>query len=241
MKKFIRYLINSQKNKEDRILARRIKHILGFYPSNLKLFKISLTHKSTAFIDKDGESYNNERLEFLGDAVLSHVIAKYLYNKFPKFKEGSLTKTRSKIVSGKSLALFSDKIGLSTLIYSDSSIDKIQKKIKEDAFEAFIGAIYLDFGFEHAESFIINRVVNRFLDMEKVIKNDDNFKSQIIEWSQKHHYTVKFHTVATSHQKFKADVLINGDIFGSGIGASKKEAEQEAACEGMKNINHFLE
>lgn len=240
MKKLFKFLINSQKNKEDRILARRIKHIIGFYPSNLRVFRISLTHKSTAYIDKNGKSFNNERLEFLGDAVLSHIVAKYLFNKFPDFKEGNLTKTRSKIVSGKTLATISDKIGLSSLIYSDTSVHKIQNKIKEDAFEAFVGAIYRNFGFDVTENFVVNKVIERYLDVDKLVQTDDNYKSQIIEWSQKHHYKVTFNTIPQPSQSFKSDVLINGDVFGTGKGNSKKEAEQNAACEGMKNIRHFL-
>lgn len=240
MRRLLGYITRSTRNKEDKILFRRIKRIVGFYPSNLSLYKISLTHKSSAFIDKNGKSYNNERLEFLGDAVLSHIIARFLFRRYAHFNEGQLTKTRSKIVSGKALASFSDQLGITPLIYSDNSIEKIPKKIKEDAFEAFVGAIYLDAGFSKTERFILNRVLGKHVDLEQLIRQDDNFKSQIIEWAQKHHYSISFDTHSIDKQRFKADVLINGDVFGSGTGLSKKEAEQRAASQGMENVQHYL-
>lgn len=218
---------------KDRQYYRMVYDIFGFIPHNIELYKVALIHRS-ASVMVDGEAINNERLEFLGDAVIETVTSDYLFIAYPRFQEGELTKLRSKIVSRQSLNAISEKMGLSECIICNQTISQTQKHIYGDAFEAMMGAIYLDQGYDFVNRLLINDIYTRFLDLDQVVEEETDFKSRLIEWGQKSHHRVLFKTRPVQGQaygtaEFKSTILIDGLEVGHGLGASKKEAEQNAA------------
>jgi ribonuclease-3 len=189
---------------------------------------------------KDGIPLSNERLEFLGDAVLGAVAAKYLFKRFPFESEGFLTETRSKIVSRKNLGGLAKKLGLRELVKKENSFNKGDSSLGGDALEALVGAVFLDRGFDLTEQFVVNRLIDNYIDLEKLLKEDANFKSKIIEYCQKHRSQYVFEMVAMTQRKgephFEADLLIDGQVMGKGKGRAKKEAEQLAAKEACSKL-----
>lgn len=219
-----------------------LKDLIGFYPSNLKLYDLAFIHKSASVTDSQGNLVNNERLEFLGDALLGAVIAEFLYNRFPQQDEGFLTKTRSKLVNREILTHLMHDMGLKVFMTSNtiSNIDK--SHIYGDALEALIGAIYLDTDYKTTKYFITKRILSEFVNLTEIEQKDSNFKSQLIEWSQKNKQEVVFETNEEPvTDKFKqpifiARVLVEDKELGKGTGTSKKEAHQNAARETLKKI-----
>ena len=212
-----------------------IDDMFGFVPNNIELYKLALIHKSASFVLSDGSQINNERLEYLGDAVIEAVTSDFLYIEFPDQPEGVLTQLRSKIVSRQSLNALAVKLGLDKLLVAHSGATISQKHIYGDAFEAMMGAIYLDQGYNFVNRLLINRIYAACLDMESLTEEETDFKSRLIEWCQKNRHTVEFRTkhgqgYASNHPVFLATVLIDKVEAGHGIGDSKKEAEQRAAC-----------
>lgn len=184
---------------------------------------------------------DNERLEYLGDAVIETVVSDILYHHFPGKKEGFLTSTRSKIVQRSTLNRIAKEIGLAELIQSTHINHTHNSFISGNAFEALIGAIYLDRGYAYCYHFIDKRIMGCHVDIDKVAKEDDNFKSKLIEWSQKKQYKVVFdlvneNTVGTNSPTFRTRVCIEGIEFGTGFGYSKKESQQQASKEAMRHI-----
>ena len=219
---------------KDKAYYQMIYDMFGFVPNNIELYKLALIHKSASLVLEDGNQINNERLEFLGDAVIEAVTSDYLFIEFPDRQEGFMTQLRSKIVSRQSLNEIARRIGLDTHIISHSNGNITQKHIYGDAFEAMMGAIYLDQGYEFVNRLLINNVYYRYLDLEDLSKEETDFKSRLIEWCQKHRYTIEFRTSGDrthhdSHARFRSVVLIDGIEVGHGVGESKKEAEQQAA------------
>ena len=168
------------------------KNILGFTPRRVELYQIAFIHKSRSKETMQGYRVNNERLEYLGDAVLSAVVAEYLYRKFPYQGEGFLTVMRSKIVSRANLNKVAQKIGLSQLIQYNKEQQGIFKSIDGDAFEALVGAIYLEKGFNFTRKVLVNRVINIHMDIDTLMHQDWNFKSKLIDWGQKEKVKVHF-------------------------------------------------
>jgi ribonuclease-3 len=211
-----------------------IKSITGYRPRTLSLFKLALVHSSVAK-EKDGFKESNERLEYLGDAILGAVVAAYLFKRFPYKNEGFLTEIRSRIVSRESMDRLCRKMGIDKLIDYDAKRKNATsfKSIYGDAMEAFIGAIYLDRGFTFCQDFIIKDILHTYLDIETIIETDGNYKSKLIEWSQRNNKFVRFETIEdknNGHQRqFKVHVMIDDDIISKGNGFSKKIAEQDAA------------
>lgn len=222
-------------NKKDRRLAVAIKMIVGSKPLNLPLYKLALKHSSAAEETKSGIKISNERLEYLGDAVLGTVVAEYLFLKFPYRDEGFLTETRSRIVNREALNAVGLKIGLPKIVESDYGGKGIFsfKSIYGDTLEALIGAVYLDRGYPFCKKFIYKRLIIPYFDLDDIIKTTINFKSKIIEWSQKDNHEIDFVLKSvTGSQRFKefvVDLHIDGEAFTEGKGATKKKAEQEAA------------
>ena len=207
--------------------------MFGFIPNNIELYKLALVHKS-ASIDIGGQTINNERLEFLGDAVIESITSDYLFIEYPEYDEGRLTKLRSKLVSRQSLNAIACKLGLDKHIICCHSINATQKHIFGDAFEAMIGAIYLDQGYNFANRLLINKIYSANLSLEEVDETETDFKSRLIEWGQKNHHTVVFRTKGTptgsgATRSFRCTILIDNLEVGHGMGTSKKEAEQHAA------------
>ncbi len=208
--------------------------MFGFVPHNIELYKLALIHKSASLVLDDGSHINNERLEYLGDAVIESVTSDYLYIEYPTENEGFLTQLRSKIVSRQSLNALSRAIGLDKLIISNAKGSFTQKHIAGDAFEAIIGAVYLDMGYEVVNRLLINNIYFKHLDLDNVMLSETDFKSRLIEWSQKEHLTIVFRTTndkdsSSLRPLFYSKVIIGGVEVGHGIGESKKEAEQKAA------------
>ncbi len=223
-----------------RTLLWRLPAILGFLPGNISLYILAFVHKSTSLIDSNGDPLNNERLEFLGDAVLGSIVGEYLFTHYPKENEGFLTKMRSKMVSGEALGDLAMKMKLDELLQSNVSGMHSIRHISGDAVEALIGAIYLDKGYRATKRFVHRRIVKRHLDLSVLEKKETNHKSQLIEWAQKSHREVTFYTDVEPYDptRFISYVSIGDRLFGSGTGVTKKEAEQEAALETLKEINN---
>lgn len=214
---------------------------LGFYPNKPDLYELAFIHKS-ASIQKEGYALNNERLEYLGDAILGAIIADILYKYFPNKDEGFLTQIRSKIVSRESLNKLAIKIGLNNHVVSNVSMNN-NKHIYGDAFEALIGAIYLDQGYLKTRIFIEDRVFKTHINLEEVVMVETNFKSKLIEWAQKNKKDISFETQEDGVDKalrlplFISEVEVEEVKMGKGIGTSKKEAQQKAAREALMRIN----
>lgn len=221
-----------------------LKNLIGFYPQNLKLYDLAFIHKSASTTDSRGNFVNNERLEYLGDAVLSAVIADFLYNRFPQEDEGFLTKTRSKLVNRSFLTKLTYDMGLNIYIDSNTTKNIDNSHIYGDALEALIGAIYLDKDYQAAKYFITKRILSKFVNLTEIEQNDLNYKSRLIEWSQKTKKELEFETTEeinekTRQPKFTAVVKIDAKKSGVGTGASKKEAHQNAARQALEKLDEM--
>lgn len=215
-------------------LAASIKHLVGSKPFNLSLFKLAIKHASAAEESINGMKISNERLEYLGDAILGAIVAEFLFIKFPYRDEGFLTEIRSRMVNREALNQIAMKVGLSKIIEEEYKGKNLvsHKSIYGDALEALVGAVYLDRGYHFCKKFILKRIIIHF-DLDNIIKTTSNFKSKVIEWSQKENFEVDFKTVSVSgNQRFKefeVELVVNKEIVATGKGATKKKAEQEAA------------
>ena len=218
---------------KDKMFYRAIDDMFGFIPNNIELYKLALIHKSASIVLENGQHINNERLEFLGDAVIESVTSDYLFIEFPDKNEGALTQLRSKMVSRQSLNGVAKLIGLDDHVITNSSSGASQKHIYGDAFEAMMGAIYLDQGYNFVNRLLINKIFVKYLKLDTLLESEVDFKSRLIEWCQKNHHTIEFSTAndktySTAHPFFYSKVLIDGMEVGYGAGESKKEAEQRA-------------
>ncbi|WP_200976162.1 ribonuclease III [Echinicola sp. 20G] len=233
-------------NKKDRRLAAAIKIMVGSKPLNLSLYKLATKHSSAAEEIKHGIKASNERLEFLGDAVLGAVVAEHLFIKFPYRDEGFLTETRSRIVNRESLNQVGQKIGLSNIVESDLSGKGFysHKSIYGDTLEALVGAVYLDRGYDFCKKFVLTKIIIPHFDIENIISTTTNFKSKIIEWSQKENKEVEFSLKSvTGSQRFKEftiELKIEQEVYTEGKGPTKKKAEQEAAKNACEKLNLAL-
>ena len=219
---------------ENRLYYRIIDDMFGFIPHNIELYKLALIHKSASLILEDGRAINNERLEFLGDAGIEAVTSDYLFIEFPDRDEGFMTQLRSRIVSRQSLNELAVHLGLDRQVISNSGAGIVQKHIYGDAFEAMMGAIYLDQGYDFVNRLLINGIYYRYLNLDELIESETDFKSRLIEWSQKNHHRILFRTdhdqgYSSAHPVFRCTVLVDDIEVGHGSGDSKKEAEQQAA------------
>lgn len=233
----LRYYLLPDKN-----LRQSIKNIFGYYPRNIHLYKLALRHKSATEKKVNGVRLNNERLEYLGDAILSAVIADFLFKCFPYENEGFLTEMRSKIVSRASLNKLSLKLGLQQLIRLGSEPMAKSKSAGGDAFEAIIGAIYLDKGYNFTWKIIIHRIVNVHFDIDQLVNTEISYKSKLNEWAQKKKHDVVFkveNEVGEKHKKqYVVSVNIDGKVISSSQDYSIKGAESlaaEKACKVLEN------
>jgi ribonuclease-3 len=215
--------------------------ILGFLPDSIRLYEIAFIHRSASSICKDGHIINNERLEYLGDAILDAIIAGYLYDHFPLQDEGFLTQLRSKIVKRKQLNKLAYHLGLSPLLVSNTNSQQTRINLLGNALEALIGAIYLDKGYRRTRKFVTVKILNRHLDVARLARKESDFKSRIIEWAQKNRQQISF--VSQEETKpgscetlFSSQVMLVNREVGAGTGHSKKDAEQKAAEEALSNL-----
>ncbi|CAM3900725.1 ribonuclease III [Mucilaginibacter galii] len=222
--------------------VKTLKNLLGFVPGNLSLYRLAFRHKSVAQAIKKGVKNSNERLEFLGDAVLGSVVAEVLFKMYPYEDEGFLTELRSKMVNRNNLNQLGRKLGLDGLIQYDNRMvnSTRQGSLLGDAFEALIGAVYLDKGYDFTKGFLINRIIKSHIDIHTLEQTETNFKSKLIEWCQRHGKDVLFELAQNqdgeSSKLFTIQVNIDGDIMGLGKEFSKKNAEKlaaEKACEAL--------
>lgn len=210
-----------------------IHKAFGFRPYNIAIYELAMVHKSMAKSDKFGCSLSNERLEFLGDAILGSVVAEYLYVRFPNKDEGFLTQLRSRVVNRQSLTDLAIKIGLDQFISFKSLQITKKSHIYGDALEAIVGAIYMDQGYSKTKKIIIDRIIKPFVDIDQIEFNDTNYKSQVIEWGQKNRkevvFTTKDSSSSSEDSKFRTLISIDGVEVGNGVGFSKKQSQQNAA------------
>lgn len=217
------------KNKK---LSKTIKNIFGFYPENIFLYELAFRHKSIVKPNQNSIKLSNERLEYLGDAILSAVIAEYLYKKYPLRDEGFLTTLRAKIVSRTNLNNLSKKFGLPKLVkcQNDNNNDS---SINGNAFEAFIGALFIDKGYKFTRKIIIQRILKHHLDIEELCNTETNYKSRLIEWAQKEKQTLEFRLIEEiingNKKLYKIHIYLNNLYQSEGIDYSIKKAEQSAA------------
>ena len=217
-----------------REFAARVKKITGSRPDNLSIYEAAFIHRSASFSLPDGTRLNNERLEFLGDAVLDVILSDYLFEKFPEASEGFMTKIRSRIVNRDVLNQLAISMGLDKLLVSKVNLSNSTRNIYGDALEALMGALFVDKGFSKTRKIFIRRVFRKYLDLETIVNTDSDFKSLVFEWVQKHRSTLTFthneeYDFKQKKSVFSARLIINKVEYGTGQGASKKEAEQEAA------------
>ncbi len=214
--------------------------ILGFYPRKIAYYKEALLHKSSAVRSAKGRVMNNERLEFLGDAILDAIVADIVYRHFEGKAEGFLTNTRSKIVQRESLNRLAVEIGLDKLITSATQQHTHNNYMCGNAFEALIGAIYLDKGYTCSKRFVEERILHRLINLDKLAYKEVNFKSKLIEWTQKNKVTIQFQTTEDDHStnspEFETEILLEGLSAGTGTGYSKKESQQLAAKQALNRL-----
>ncbi|MDR0682230.1 MAG: ribonuclease III [Dysgonamonadaceae bacterium] len=214
--------------------------ILGFFPYNISYYEEALRHKSSSKEDAK-DHRNNERLEFLGDAILDAIVADITFKKFPTHNEGFLTNTRSKIVKRETMDRVAHELGLHKLVISSTQMKNRKSHIMGNALEAFIGAIYLDQGYEKTCRFIEKKIINPYINIDVLAKKEVNFKSKLLEWSQKHKVDLSFELLENftdnEHNPiFQTQALLNGFLAGMGTGSSKKESQQQAAKIALKKI-----
>ena len=213
--------------------SESLYNILGFYPKNVSLYKLAFRHSSASIEIKEGIKNSNERLEFLGDSIIGCVVTDYLFKKYPFKDEGFLTKTRSKIVSREKHNQIALKLGLNKFVEINNISLKGKSSIYGNAYEALIGAIYLDKGYVCAHKFIVNRIISFHIDMEEIEFKEIDFKSKFIEWAQKEKKDFVFEMLldgAISEDKqFLIQLKVGDEIVGATQHFSKKRAEQLVA------------
>lgn len=207
-------------------------------PHNIGIYKTAFLHKSL-LNESDEDLQSNERLEYLGDAILNSIVAEYLFKKYPQSNEGFLTKMRSKIVKRRTLNEIAEKMELDVLLREYNNT-RISSSMLGNAFEALVGAIYLDKGYKQTKVFLIRQVLRQHLDLKALEEFDDNYKSQLLEWCQKTGHLVDYRVVdkykQNNRDRFRVEVLIDGDPVAKAEGFNKKSAEQKASSLALKSL-----
>jgi ribonuclease-3 len=217
--------------------------VLGFIPGNISIYKLAFSHKSSQN-EKSLLSQNNERLEYLGDAVLGTIVAEYLFKKYPDSNEGFLTKMRSKIVKRKTLNRIGDKMELDGVLQEFNNT-RLSRSMLGNAVEALVGAIYLDAGYSFTHKYIVEKILRRYLDIHELENYDDNYKSQLLEWCQKHGKTISYKLISRykyeKRDRFKVGVFVNNQRIATADDFNKKSAEQSASEKAMIELGFLSE
>jgi len=226
---------------DKREFSSRLRKILGFRPGNLRLYEIAFIHRSASFTLPDGKKVNNERLEYLGDAVLDAILSDFLFEKFPDANEGFLTKIRSRIVNRDVLNQLAVSMGINKILVSNVSSAHPTKNLYGDAFEALIGVVFIDKGFKRTKKLFLKNVLKKYLDLNEIVNTDTDYKSLVFEWVQKHKSNLIFtyneeYDFNLKKSVFSTILIIDKKELGEGHGSSKKEAEQEASCQAWKRL-----
>jgi ribonuclease-3 len=236
---YIRTLLKRYFSKDpaEKGLIISLRYVLGFYPDNIAVYKLAFSHRSLSLEAANGMILSNERLEYLGDAVLGAVIADLLFKRFPTRDEGFLTEMRSRIVSRENLKQVAIKIGIDELLKRDA-VPGTYRSMYGDAFEALIGAIYIDKGYKITQSFIIDRIVRHHVDLQAIEQTENNFKSVILNWGQKEKHSVVFEVLEEDAKTrlIKVRLLIDDKEVSTGTDFVKKKAEQIAAETACKQL-----
>ena len=227
--------------RKDKELYSSLYHIIGFYPHDISYYKLALMHKSMFRRNAKGKPVNNERLEFLGDAILDAAVGDIVYRHFPGKREGFLTNTRSKLVQRETLNRLAQEMGISKLVLSNGRSASHNSYMGGNAFEALVGAIYLDRGYNACMKFMRNRILAQMINIDKVAYKEVNFKSRLIEWSQKNRVRINFDILTQEKDNqgspvFKYRIMLEGVEGCSGEGYSKKESQQIAAKRTLEKL-----
>jgi ribonuclease-3 len=231
------YLLNRKE------FSSSLKKIVGFRPGNLKLYEIAFIHRSATFTLPDGKKVNNERLEYLGDAVLDAILSDYLFSLFPDANEGFLTKIRSRIVNREVLNQLAVSMGIDKILVSHINIQHPTRNLYGDALEALIGSVFIDKGFKKTKKLFLKNVLNKYLDVNKIVNTDTDYKSLVFEWVQKNKSNLIFtykeeYDFYQKKSVFSTTLFIDKKEYGEGHGSSKKEAEQEASRKALSRIKN---
>ncbi|MGB4848892.1 MAG: ribonuclease III [Saprospiraceae bacterium] len=222
----------------DKHFARSVANIIGFTPKNLSIFKQAFSHKS-ASEPKFHTVTSNERLEYLGDSILSTIVAEYLFKKYPNSDEGFLTKMRSKIVKRKTLNRVADDMGIDVVL-QDANDTRLSESMKGNALEALVGAIYLEKGFDTTKRIVITKILRRHVNIHDLEENDDNYKSQLLEFCQKKGSEIDYRVIERfkmeNRDRFKIGVYVDGKEVATGEDFNKKSAEQNASFKALKSM-----
>ena len=227
--------------RKEKELYLSIYHIIGILPHNLEYYKTALLHKSVARRNEKGRPINNERLEFLGDAILDAIVGDIVFQHFSGKREGFLTNTRSKIVQRDTLNRLAKDMGITRLILSNGRSASHNSYLGGNAFEALVGALYLDHGYNACKKFMQKQILGELINIDKVAYKEVNFKSKLLEWTQKHKVEIEFKPLnfgkdSDGNPTFSFQVILENIACGEGKGYSKKESQHEAAKETMQRI-----
>ncbi|OFZ11627.1 MAG: ribonuclease III [Bacteroidetes bacterium RIFCSPHIGHO2_02_FULL_44_7] len=233
-------VFSRKRTPDEEQIFRFIYKCFGYKPKNLEIFRRALTHKS---ISNNSEEASNERLEFLGDAILDAVVAEYLFNRFPNEDEGYLTKIKSKIVSRRTLSLIGSEMEISKILRYNKGRSIKLETIEGNAFEALIGAVYLDGGYTSAKTSINSHIFRKYVDLNHILEEEIDFKSRLFIWSQKNRLPLRFEVLEERNDGsawlYLVCVMINDQEYGRGSGSSKKKAEQAAAKETLELVGEL--
>ncbi len=236
MRRFINRILNF--SSADRQLLLQLEHLLGFTPRNMAYYNLAFMHRS-----KPEEVHeSNERLEFLGDAILGAIVAEYLFKKYPYQSEGYLTELRSRIVRRETMNNVALRMGLNKMVqYNKNDRGLSRSHIFGNALEALIGAVYLDVGFIKTRKFILNQIIRAYIDLDHMESTDTNYKNQLLSWAQRNNHMLTFETLDekmdSTRKLFTVGIMIDGDLVAEGTGYNKKEAGQVAARNALDKLN----
>lgn len=235
-------LITSRLKRQNPELSAALKRLTGIKPVNISLYEQALTHSSANVMGANGSRIDNERLEYLGDAVLDLVVADILFKKYPLKDEGFLTELRARVVNTQFLDTITRKLGLNNFLIADERSRHMiiqNRNTNADLLEAIIGALYLDHGYQGASRFI-HSLIREFVDFDQLLATESNFKSRLLEWSQREGAKIQFEPVTdadlTRKRRIAIQLLVNGKTVSVGIDATRKEAEQRAAQKFLETL-----
>lgn len=219
-------------------LLLQLEHLLGFIPKHMPYYEMALNHRSKI----DDAQDNNERLEFLGDAILGALVAEYLFKRYPYQPEGYLTELRSRIVRRETLNNVAMRMGLQKMVqYNKNDRGLSRSHIFGNALEALIGAVYLDQGFVKTRRFILQQIIKPYIDIQLLESTDTNYKNQLLSWAQKNNHNISFDTLDEktegTRKLFTVGIMLNGELVASGTGFNKKEAGQVAAQKALEVLS----
>jgi ribonuclease-3 len=236
LRRFINRILKSSSS--DKQLLLQLEHLIGFTPKRIVYYRLALMHRSQPEDIND----SNERLEFLGDAILGAIIAEYLFKKYPYESEGFLTELRSRIVRRETMNNVALRMGLNKMVvYNQNDRGLSRSHIFGNALEALIGAVYLDQGFTKTRKFILNQILKAYIDLDMMESTDINFKNQLLSWAQRNNRMLTFDTLDEqmegTRKLFTVGIMLDGELVASGTGFNKKEAGQVAAKNALDVLN----